>query len=214
MINILIVLALYTLVFVGSEIAYKHFHFPFLASRKTAHIMGSIVSFFLPFFVSNVVTIGIGIFFTLAILISKKKYFFKSIHDKECASVGEVLFPLGIALSAAVVWPASIIAYQGSCLVLGLSDGLAGYLGSVYGKRTYSMVWGSKTIEGSIIFFISTLIIFGAYYFGVNQISFWDIFILALYTLVVTLFEAIFSRGWDNLVIPIVAGLSLVAILS
>jgi phytol kinase len=214
MINILIVLALYALVFVGSEIAYRKFHFPFLASRKTAHIMGSIVSFFLPFFVSNVVTISIGIFFTLVILTSKKKHFFKSIHDKECASVGEVLFPLGIALSAAVVWPVSIIAYQGSCLVLGLSDGLAGYIGSVYGKRTYSIIRGKKTVEGSIIFFISTLIIFLGYYLWVNQISLEGIVIVALYTLVVTLVEAVFSRGWDNLIIPIVAGLSLIAILS
>lgn len=214
MINIFIVLLLYTLVFLGSEIIYRKFKSSFLFSRKIAHIMGSIISFVLPYFISNTITIIIGIFFAVVIIISKKNYFFKSIHDKKNISVGEVLFPLGIALSAVVIWPISIIAYQGSCLVLGLSDGLAGYLGNIYGKRNYSVIGGKKTVEGSIIFFISTIIIYLGYYLLVNQISLYGIFLLILYASIITVVEAIFSRGWDNLLIPITAGSALLLIIS
>jgi len=175
--------------------------------------MGSVVSFFLPYFVSNIVAIGIGVLFSVIIIISKKKYFFKSIHDKEGTSVGEVLFPLGIALSAAVVWPMSIIAYQGSCLVLGLSDGLAGYFGGLYGKRVYIIMGGKKTVEGSTIFFISSLFVFTLYYLWLNHTSPGEVFMLIIYALIITLIEAIFSRGWDNLIIPITSGLLFLAIL-
>ena len=211
--NILIALILYSFVFVGSEIAYRWFHLPFLFSRKMAHILGSIVSFFLPCLMSNISAFYVGLFFTLVIFISKKNYIFKSIHDKKGLSIGEVVYPLGIAVSALVVWPISIIAYQGSCLVLGLSDGLAGYIGNIYGKRNYSVVGGNKTIEGSAIFFLFTIIIFMTYYllYAVN-ISVSGVASLFIYAMGVTLIESIFSCGWDNLVIPITAGLFLLLI--
>jgi len=215
MINILIILILYTLVFVGSEVSYRKFNVSFLSSRKTAHIAGSVVSFFLPYFMSNISAVGIGILFTLVIFISKKKYLFKGIHDKKGVSIGEVVFPLGIALSALFVWPLSTIAYQGSCLVLGLSDGLAGYIGNIYGKKSYRVLGGNKTIEGSVIFFLFTIVIFASYYILYrNNISASGILLLPIYAFGITFVEAILSCGWDNLVIPVTAGLALVSIFS
>lgn len=215
MINILIVLILYTIVFVGSELSYRKFHLSFISSRKTAHIAGSIVSFFLPYFISNISAVGIGILFTLIIFISKRKYLFKGIHDKKGLSIGEVVFPLGIALSALFVWPLSIVAYQGSCLVLGLSDGLAGYIGNVYGKKSYKVFGGNKTIEGSIIFFLFTLAIFISYYILYrSSVSVFEVILLSIYAFGITFVEAILSCGWDNLIIPITAGLTFVLIFS
>ena len=213
MIKIIIALILYSLVFVGSEIAYRRFHLSFLSSRKMAHIGGSVVSFFLPYLMSNISALCIGLFFTLVILISKKNYLFKSIHDKKGLSIGEVVYPLGIAISAFIIWPISIVAYQGSCLVLGLSDGIAGYIGNIYGKRNYSVLGGSKTIEGSVIFFLFTAIIFMTYYllYSVNT-SVVGVTLVFIYAIGVTFIESIFSCGWDNLVIPIMAGLALILI--
>ncbi len=198
-----------------SELSYRKFHVSFLFSRKIAHIAGSMVSFFLPYFMSNINAVGIGIFFALVIFISKKKYVFKGIHDKKGLGIGEVVFPLGMALAALFVWPLSTVAYQGSCLVLGLSDGLAGYMGNIYGKRTYCVLGGKKTIEGSIIFFLFTLIIFISYYllYGGSFSSF-GIIMLFIYASVITFVEATLSCGWDNLIIPITAGLALVMIVS
>jgi len=215
MTNILIVLFLYALVFIGGEVAYRKFHMPFLFSRKLSHISGSVVSFLLPYFVSHFTAVGIGLFFTLVIFFSKKKNYFKSIHDKGCLSIGEVLYPLGIALSALFIWPLSIIAYQGSCLVLGLSDGFAGYFGAKYGKKNYCVIKGLKTIEGTIIFFIFTIIIFLIYSFLYSsQISTLGTILICLYALGVTFIEALFSGGWDNLIIPVTAGVALLLIVS
>ncbi|MEI8123967.1 MAG: hypothetical protein WCG60_02235 [bacterium] len=215
MINILIVLILYALVFVGGEVAYRKFHMPFLFSRKLSHISGSIVSFLLPYFVSHFTAVGIGLLFTLVIFFSKKKNYFKSIHDKGCLSIGEVIYPLGIALSAFFIWPLSIIAYQGSCLVLGLSDGFAGYFGTKYGKKDYCIAKGRKTIEGTIIFYIFTVIIFLIYSFLYSsQISTLGVILVYVYALYITFIEALFSGGWDNLIIPFTAGSALLLIVS
>jgi phytol kinase len=203
------------IVFVGSEVSYRKFKVSFLSSRKTAHIAGSVVSFFLPYFISNVDAVSIGILFTLAIFISKKNYIFKGIHDKDGLGIGEVVFPLGIAISALIVWPLSIIAYQGSCLVLGFSDGLAGYIGNIYGKKSYRVFGGNKTIEGSAIFFLFTIAIFISYYilYGSNN-SILGLILLSIYAAGVTFVEAILSCGWDNLIIPITAGLALILVIS
>jgi phytol kinase len=215
MIDFLTVLILYALVFVGSEIAYRKFNLSFLLSRKIAHIAGSIVSFFLPFFISSTQAAAVGILFVLVIFISRKRHIFKSIHDSQAASIGEVLYPLGISLSAFFVWPLSVVAYQGSCLVFGLADGLAGYIGGKYGKRSYAVIGGKKTIEGSIIFFVITAIVLFVYYFLYTiEISSVGILLLLFYGLGLTILEALFSRGWDNLVVPIAAGLALLLIIS
>lgn len=164
---------------------------------------------------SNIDAVATGLLFALVISASKKNYILKSIHDIKRPGIGEVVYPLGIALSALIIWPLSIIAYQGSCLILGLSDGLAGYIGNKYGKRVYSVIGGSKTVEGSVIFLYSTIVIFLIYYFfrTINP-SVWGIGMVFIYGIGITLIEAVFSDGWDNLIIPIASGLALLLILS
>lgn len=208
-----IVVSLYGLVFLSSEIMYRRFQASFLFSRKMAHILGSLVSLVLPYFLSNTKALYIGLFFTGVLIISKQGNFFRSVHDKKKSNIGEIVFPLGIALSAWLVWPMSIFAYQGSCLVLGLSDGLAGYLGNLYGKKVYHIFNGIKTIEGSIIFLFFTTLIFYSYYFLFNtDISILGIFLVFVYANIVTLVEALLSSGWDNVAIPIISGLLLLLI--
>lgn len=212
--GIILALVLYSLVFLLSELGSRRFSWPLLLSRKLAHITGSLVSFCLPYLMSSGQAVFIGLFFSLLLLISKRKKIFASIHDQAGRSWGEVLFPLGIAVSAFFIWPLSIGAYQGSCLILGLADGLAGYLGSIYGQRKFNITSGSKTIEGTIIFFLTTVTILGLYnYLYSSGVSWGSMVILVFYALVVTLTEAIFSAGWDNLVIPIVAGWLLLLII-
>lgn len=130
-------------------------------------------------------------------------------------SVGEIVFPLGISLSAFFIWPISIAAYQGSCLVLGLSDGIAGYIGEKYGKTKYNLLGGDKTIEGSSVFFLVTLFIFVLYYlFYTNIIFAFEILLIFMYVAFITFLESIFCRGWDNIIIPFVSGIILIFILS
>ena len=215
MMNISIVLILYAFVFILSEFTYRKLHTSFLFSRKTAHILGSVVSFLTPYFVSNTSIVALGIFFALVIFISKRKYLFKGIHYKTGLGIGEIVFPLGIAVSALIIWPLSVYAYQGACLVLGFSDGLAGYVGSIYGNRGYTLFGGRKTFRGSAVFFLITLAIFFFYYLTVGgPASFLILILIPIYAMGITIVEASLISGWDNLFIPLTAGFALLSILS
>ncbi len=214
MINMLTVIILYAFVSLFVEFVHYKFSIPFLLSRKMTHIAGSVVSFTMPLLVSNIQAFFIVIAVTVFVFLSKKIRLFKSIHHEDGSSVGEVVYPLGIALSAILIWPISVLAFQGSCLVLGFSDGLAGYFGKKYGKRKYKLFGGEKTIEGSTVFFLSTLTIFISYQFIYgNSISVLGILLIALYSIIITSLEAILTGGWDNILIPIAAGLSILMFL-
>ena len=215
MIKIMLVIFLYFLVFAGSEITYRLFNLSFLFARKIAHVGGSIVSFLLPLVVSNGAAIFLGLFFALVIFISKQNNFLQCIHDKKNLSAGEVVYPIGVALLAMTVWPINVLAYQGACLVFGFADSLAGYIGSSYGKNKYSILGGYKTYEGSIIFFVITVIIFLFYYFFyTTDHYFFEVVLIFIYATAIAFIESIFYRGWDNLVIPVTAGLALLLIIN
>jgi dolichol kinase len=214
MLNIIFVIFLYVLVFFISEISHKKLHTSFLASRKTAHVLGSFVSFFLPFFVSRNIAVGIGIFFAIFIAFAKQQRLLSSINSTKRPGIGEVVFPLGIALAALFVWPVSIIAFQYSCIILGLSDGLAGYIGERFGKRMLPFVKGRKTLLGSSTFFLTTAVILVLYLFQSHQPFDLSYIIIIPAAVVITVTEALIYNGWDNLAVPIISGLTLLLLVA
>jgi len=212
--NILIVIFLYTSVLIISEFAIRVFNTSKLTSRKISHVLGSLVSFSLPLLVSYQIAVVLGSLFFVVILYSKKKSLFKSIHDKKNQSYGEIFFPLGLILAGLFIWPVSVPAYQGACLILGLSDGLAGYLGYEWGRHKYNTFGGWKTYEGTIIFFASTLTILLAYCHAYSSFdSVFKIVSIVVAAFILTTAEGLLSRGFDNLLLPVLSGLLLIALL-
>jgi phytol kinase len=212
--NILIVIALYASVLIASELAIRFFNSSQLTSRKISHVLGSLVSFSLPFFVGYQIAVALGGLFFIVILYSKKKSLLRSIHDKTNQSYGEILFPLGLMLAGIFIWPISVPAYQGACLILGLSDGLAGYLGYEWGKHRYNTFGGWKTYEGTIIFYASTFTILLTYCYIYSSLdSLLKVVIVGVAALTLTIAEGLLSKGFDNLLLPILAGLLLIALL-
>lgn len=119
--------------------------------------------------------------------------------------MGAILFPFSLFICAALYWPLDPLIFQGAALVLGLADGLAGLVGQRFGRRSYYLT-GHKTIEGSLTFFGVTIIILIAltWPLGPPDQLFWPVIFFS--SLLLTLSEALFSRGWDNLSTPLAAG--------
>src|SRR3989344_3718994 len=197
LINLLEIVALYILVFGLTEILYKK-GLQAETTRKIVHIAGGVVSALLPFFVKFEVAIALGVAFSLLLIISKHRKLLNSVHKIKDYSVGALLLAPSLTFAAAIFWPINPLIFQGSALVLGLSDGIAGIIGKRYGKRFYN-VTGVKTIEGSFVFFLITLCLL-----------FWFLIIGGAYTpskisivfggaLSITMVEAILGKGWDNL---------------
>ena len=210
--NILIVLSLFLLIFGCAELLYKRNVPPYI-TRKIVHIGGGIVAALLPIFVNLETVVILGIGFFLLLTASKRKKLLGSIHRINNESIGALLFAPSLTLTAIIFWPVNTLIFQGAALILGLSDGIAGVVGQRYGRKKYS-VSGIKTIEGSLIFFlITTLILFGVLYISDTPIALDMTLLVFGGSLLLTIVEAAFGRGWDNLFIPIVAGTILFFIL-
>lgn len=204
--NVLIVLFLFLLIFGCAEFLYKR-KMPARITRKIVHIGGGIIAASLPVFVDLNAVVVLGIGFFLLLLYSKRRKLLNSVHDINEESMGALLFAPSLTLTAIIFWPTNPIIFQGSALILGLSDGIAGIVGVRYGKKKYSIT-GTKTVEGSFVFFLITfLILFSVLYVSNPSSVLNEALFIFGGSLLLTAVEAVFGRGWDNLFIPIIAGL-------
>lgn len=203
--NLLIVLSLFLLIFACAEFLYKR-KIPAPTTRKIVHIGSGMVAALLPIFVNLKIVIILGVGFFLLLALSKRKNLLNSIHKINDESIGALLFAPSLTLTAIIFWPMNPLIFQGAALVLGLSDGVAGVIGTKYGKRRYNIT-GAKTTEGSLVFFLATfLILFGVFYVNGGLPAFDGVLFIFGASLLLTAVEAAFGKGWDNFFIPIVTG--------
>jgi len=207
--NLFLVLSLFLLIFGIAEFLYKRKLSSYI-TRKIVHIGGGIVATLFPVFLDlkTVVVIGSGFFFIL--LWSKRKNFLNSVHKINEESIGALLYAPSLTLTAIVFWPINQLAFQAAALILGLSDGIAGIVGRKYGKRKYNIT-GTKTVEGSVVFFLITTLILSVILLTNSSQPLLSKMILTLGgSLLLTIIEALLGKGWDNLFIPLIAGLILI----
>ena len=128
--------------------------------------------------------------------------FLPIINKVKRISLGEVFYPLGVMIVAIYFLPENIKAFQFGILVLGFSDSLANIFGDLFGTYKFKIAAGSKSLEGSLVFFITTiflLILFN----GVNGLGHLNLYLLV--ALILTSIEFFLFFGLDNLVLPILA---------
>jgi phytol kinase len=211
-INLFIVLLLSSSVLLVAELFYKK-KVSGNVTRKIVHIGAGIVAAFLPVFIDLQTTIIFSIIVFIILFLSKRKKTLCSVHDIERESIGALIYTPSLALTAIIFWPINQIIFQGSALILGLSDGVSGIIGKSYGKR--KNIFGNKTMEGSLSFFLMTVLILSMILFIYsNQSFFYKAIFIVVGSLILTITEALFNKGWDNLFIPIVAGIILFFALS
>lgn len=146
-----------------------------------------------------------GSFFLLILGWTRRAGLLASVHRADPHSFGAVLFPASLALCALLYWPLDHQIFQGAALILGLSDGLAGLIGSRFGRYPYRLT-GLKTIEGSASFFLITWLILLGLSRSQPGLTLNAVALAFVSALGLTIVEGLFSRGWDNLAIPLVAG--------
>jgi len=197
--KIVMLLFLYLLVFVSGEVLYRN-KVPLYITRKVVHIGSGALTALLPFFVELNVAVLFGIFVSVILFITKKSRLLDSIHKSENASLGSILFAPGLTLAAIFFWPVEIVIFQVSVLILALSDGFAGIVGRKFGRKYYSIT-GRKSYEGSLCFFLISFVLL------LVMIGNSSLLQLILVPLILTGVEATLSKGWDNLILPLIAGI-------
>ncbi len=171
--------------------------------RKIIHIIAALLICCFPYFLSLYHIILLAVLFALIFLAAKIFNFLPIVSNVKRVSLGEVFYPLGVLISAIIFLPQNDIrSFQFGILVLGLSDALANILGGLFGRFKYKLIGNAKTIEGSSAFFISTFILFIIMNNRINPLPF-NFYLLA--SLFLTLIEAIFFLGLDNLFLPVLS---------
>ena len=186
-------------------------------SRKLVHlVVGTMVSACPFIFKSNIppiVLAGIFIFINALALKTDK---FKGIHSTDRFSYGTVYFPIAFLILALFWWEKPITLIL-SMLIMTFSDTIAAVIGERTTQPRQFRIWEDiKSVEGCLGMFLSSFMIiyigtdlfawlFGAAFFIPLPILIGSSGFVAM---IVTLSEAVSSKGSDNLSVPIMTALS------
>jgi len=134
--------------------------------------------------------------------LSYRKGLFSSIEREEDNTPGTVWYAVSLFVLSAAGWALGVpwVAAAG-ILAMGYGDGFAALVGTRYGKRHFPAPYSRKTMEGSL-----TVFVFSALSVGVLCLIFApDIALAAAFVggAVAMASELYFSRGLDNLTLPL-----------
>ena len=174
-------------------------------SRKLIHVGSCLIVCTMPFFIDKIgIMILSGLFIVLFVL-SRNFGIFSSIHGVSRKTIGEFSMAAGVGISAAVLLPSGIIAFVYGMLILSFADTLANIVGSKWKIWEFKIMSQSKSIGGSIAFFLCSIMIsyFTAHHVGLDI----KLDMLLIFCLILTLIEAVHIFGLDNLSIPVISGI-------
>lgn len=186
----------------GIEVTKRQFKLSADITRKAIHVGAAFIAAVAPLFLSPIVIITSCLFFASLLFVGRSSNLFSSIHDVKRKTYGAVFLPLGEALSAVAFLPEGIREFQFGVLVMGISDPLASLVGERFGNHPITVLGNKKSIEGSLAFFLSAVVI---------TFIFSPVFGLPLIFIPValTFVELILGYGFDNLALPILGAMLL-----
>lgn len=196
--NLICITLAFSSVMIAIEIIKRRFSLPVYVTRKIAHIAASLNSLVAAWLLSQAEIIILCILSVITLLIARRMHTLSSVHDTERKTMGDLYLPIGALISALLFLPQDIGAFQFGVLIMGFSDGLAGLVGEAFGKHRLKFLSRRKTVEGTLTFFVISLILT---FLFMPSIGYQVIVIPA----VLTAAEYLLVYGLDNLVLPVLA---------
>ena len=206
MIKIILALGPILLMLVVSEYFWRKKLVRGESSRKLLHIIiGAYVATW-PAFLSFSTIQNISAAFLVVVLLSQRFNIFKAINDVKRKTWGDVLYALGIGLAATLTRDPWIFAV--ASLFMSLSDGMAGLVGSHFGKNSRYTIFGNKkSIVGTLAFILcSFAILIGVQ--SVHSLAITPLMFVVLPFMAAAL-ENLGALGSDNILIPVLVVLAL-----
>jgi phytol kinase len=193
------------LVYLGEFIQHRYNYHPEI-TRKFIHISVATFAATWPLFMSWGEIGSMSILLFVGVLVSKRLSFFHAIHDVKRLTWGEIFFPVSIGFAALL--QANTLIYVAAMLHLGIADGMAAVVGTLFGKKHRYKVFGhTKSRAGTITFFVCSFII--VLVCGVLNGPKDGFVTLLLLPPIATLVENVGIAGSDNLLVPILVVLAL-----
>lgn len=172
-------------------------------SRKAIHLGMGLICLSFPWFFENawkVDLLAALAVMTLLVIRWKKPALGEVLHRIERLSVGDILFPIGVAIVFRLSG-GELKTYLPAITILTFADTAGAIIGRRFGKTIYHTNAGQKSLEGSLaVFLVSFLIVV---FSGISTDPLTNFLISLVVSLVATMAEGILGAGVDNLVLPI-----------
>lgn len=198
-----------SLFIVLAEALRKHFNRSAEITRKLVHILTGVLIFFAPqLFQSGIPAIALAVIFILVNFGAIRFGLLQGIHGTNRISYGTVYYPVSFLILVLLFWDSAPYIISTSILVLAFGDAAAAIVGeNITTPHTFYLTSDKKSVEGSVtMFFVSALTVFVSLQYlsaGISGASALSISIAS--ALFVTAWEALSSRGFDNLTVPMSA---------
>ncbi|MBK6465655.1 MAG: hypothetical protein IPF96_01275 [Rhodobacter sp.] len=188
-----------------SHIARKHAWHPEVA-RKIVHVAASGIAIPLPWVFPDAWPVWLLLGLSLAAMLAMRTPLLagpgRALHSVERRSWGDVLLVISVGL-VLLLHRGEPVLYILPLLVLALGDAAAALTGSTYGRTFYLTEDGRKSVEGSTMLFLVTLILAMACLLLLTEIGRGPLIVVAVAIAVfATVIEADSWRGFDNLFLP------------
>ncbi|MBI2619145.1 MAG: DUF92 domain-containing protein [Ignavibacteriales bacterium] len=178
-------------------------------TRKLVHVSVGVLVFFAPqIFTVPLPAVVLAVVFIIVNLLAIRFGLLKGMHGTGRPTFGTVYYPLAFLILVLIFWYRQPLIISLSILVLALGDAGAAIVGEL--KRapaTFSLSGDRKSLEGSMTMF---LVSFAVLFLGLTQLDpgfggHYDYILAAagIAAATATAWEALSSRGLDNLSIPL-----------
>jgi phytol kinase len=171
--------------------------------RKLVHIATGVYIAFWPLLMSFQWIQVLSLVLFAVVFASKKFHIFRSVHSVNRPTYGELLFPIGVLISA--IFAQSGWTYMAAVLHLSVADGLAALIGVRYWPKYGYRVFGQpKTYVGTGVFYVTSLFLIAGTMlidpatYGENVAL-----VILLLPLITTFIEGVAIYGTDNLLVPV-----------
>ncbi len=207
--------AAFGFMFFLSELIYSKTKVDAEVTRKFIHISCGTIAMLVPYFKPHIFTmVTLGILFSMLTYYMMRKGLLPSVNSVKRHTIGSVLYPLGIICCAIFGMKDDYRLYFFIPLsTLIYSDTVAALIGLNFPIKKFSVMGFTKSIGGSIGFFISALIIsigFCIYFLPEANTSRLIMFSV-VFALGTTFIEMMSVDGWDDVTVPLASFMILLA---
>mgnify|MGYP001607340017 CR=1 FL=1 len=210
----LVILALGGLIGVG-ELLRKLMHASPEFSRKFVHIgVGAALLLGPRLFISPIPMLVLSVVFAASNAVAIKAGGLRGMHGPSRRSLGTVYFPISLFILTVLFWHCSPELVVLAMFSFSMGDAAAAIVGeSLKHPRTYTLSGDAKSLEGSLAMFVfsAASIVFGLWVLAPQMLSSWMFVVVmaASSAVLATAWEALSSRGLDNIAVPLSHGLVL-----
>jgi uncharacterized protein (TIGR00297 family) len=184
-------------------------------TRKFVHISVGLLIFFAPWiFTSAVPALILAVLFIVQNAVAVHLGLFKSMHGTSRKTFGTVYYPLAFFLLIVLFWRDAPMILSLSMLVLALADAAAAIVGeTVRHPAVFALSSDKKSVQGSIAYFCTAVLVLTPGLLLYPSDTEYSLPFAALVAVVAATvgagWEALSSRGLDNLSVPLSTALVL-----